>query len=71
MFQCAEFSRSPRLGRTECKNRLREGRFPLPDKPGLGFELSEDSLRKYPFGGTIGESELARKTGLDRLYEGR
>jgi galactonate dehydratase len=32
--------------------RMVNGRFPLPDKPGLGFELSEDSLKKYPFGGT-------------------
>ena len=29
-----------------------DGRFPLPDKPGLGFELSEAALKKYPFGGT-------------------
>jgi galactonate dehydratase len=32
--------------------RMVNGRFPLPDKPGLGFDLSEDALRKYPFGGT-------------------
>ena len=32
--------------------RMVNGRFPLLDKPGLGFELSEDALRKYPFGGT-------------------
>ncbi|MCC6587663.1 MAG: galactonate dehydratase [Bryobacterales bacterium] len=32
--------------------RMVNGRFPLPDKPGLGFELSEDALKKYPFGGT-------------------
>ena len=32
--------------------RMVKGRFPLPDKPGLGFELSEDALKKYPFGGT-------------------
>jgi galactonate dehydratase len=32
--------------------RMVDGRFPLPDKPGLGFELSEDALKKYPFGGT-------------------
>jgi galactonate dehydratase len=32
--------------------RMVNGRFPLPDKPGLGFELSEGSLKKYPFGGT-------------------
>ncbi|MEW5975503.1 MAG: galactonate dehydratase [Acidobacteriota bacterium] len=32
--------------------RMVDGRFPLPDKPGLGFELSEEALKKYPFGGT-------------------
>ena len=32
--------------------RMRAGRFPLPDKPGLGFELDEGKLKKYPFGGT-------------------
>jgi galactonate dehydratase len=32
--------------------RMVDGRFPLPAKPGLGFELSEESLKKYPFRGT-------------------
>jgi galactonate dehydratase len=32
--------------------RMVGGRFPLPDKPGLGFELSEAALSKYPFSGT-------------------
>jgi galactonate dehydratase len=32
--------------------RMVNGRFPLPQKPGLGFELTEDALKKYPFGGT-------------------
>ena len=32
--------------------RMVNGRFPLPDKPGLGFELTEKALAKYPFGGT-------------------
>jgi galactonate dehydratase len=32
--------------------RMVDGRFPLPDKPGLGFDLSEEAFRKYPFGGT-------------------
>jgi galactonate dehydratase len=32
--------------------RMVNGRFPLPDKPGLGFELTETALAKYPFGGT-------------------
>jgi L-alanine-DL-glutamate epimerase-like enolase superfamily enzyme len=32
--------------------RMVDGRFPLPEKPGLGFDLSEESLKKYPFQGT-------------------
>ncbi len=32
--------------------RMVDGRFPLPDKPGLGIEISEDALKKYPFQGT-------------------
>jgi galactonate dehydratase len=32
--------------------RMLNGRFPLSEKPGLGFELSEASLAKFPFGGT-------------------
>ena len=31
---------------------MKNGRFPLPDKPGLGFELSEAALAKSPFAGT-------------------
>jgi galactonate dehydratase len=32
--------------------RMVKGRFPLPEKRGLGFELTEDALKKYAFGGT-------------------
>jgi galactonate dehydratase len=32
--------------------RMVNGRFPLPEKPGLGFEMNEIALAKYPFGGT-------------------
>jgi galactonate dehydratase len=32
--------------------RMVNGRFPLPEKPGLGFDLKEEALQKYPFGGT-------------------
>jgi galactonate dehydratase len=32
--------------------RMVNGRFPLSQKPGLGFELTEAALKKYPFGGT-------------------
>jgi galactonate dehydratase len=33
--------------------RMVNGYFPLPDKPGLGFELTEQALAKYPFAGTV------------------
>jgi len=32
--------------------RMIDGRYPLPTKPGLGFEISEAVLKKYPFQGT-------------------
>ncbi len=32
--------------------RMVDGRFPLRDRPGLGFELSESALAKFPFAGT-------------------
>jgi galactonate dehydratase len=33
--------------------RMVNGRFPLPVKPGLGFDLNEEALKKYPFSGTV------------------
>jgi len=30
--------------------RMVDGRFLLPEKP--GFDLTEEALKKYPFGGT-------------------
>lgn len=32
--------------------RMVSGRFPLSDKPGLGFDMNERALAKYPFRGT-------------------
>lgn len=32
--------------------RMVDGRYPLPSKPGLGIEISEAALKKYPFQGT-------------------
>jgi len=32
--------------------RMVNGKYPLPEKPGLGFELTEDALKKYPFAGS-------------------
>lgn len=33
--------------------RMVNGYFPLPEKPGLGFDLTEEALAKYPFAGTV------------------
>ena len=32
--------------------RMVNGKFPLPTKPGLGFDLDESAFAKYPFAGT-------------------
>jgi galactonate dehydratase len=32
--------------------RMVNGKYPLPERPGLGFELTEDALKKYPFAGS-------------------
>ena len=32
--------------------RMVDGYYPLPDKPGLGIEISEEALARYPFQGT-------------------
>jgi len=32
--------------------RMVDGRFPLPEKPGLGFELNEDVLKPFAFAGS-------------------
>ena len=44
--------------------RMVNGRFPLPSKPGLGFELSEASLSKYPFGGSKPMARVFSRTAL-------
>jgi galactonate dehydratase len=33
--------------------RMVNGRYPLPEKPGLGFELNEAALKRHPFKGTV------------------
>ena len=38
--------------------RMVNGYFPLSDKPGLGFELTEEDLKKYPFLGTRAMPQL-------------
>src|SRR6516225_3530999 len=32
--------------------RMVNGKYPLPEKPGLGFDLTEEALKKYPFAGS-------------------
>ena len=43
--------------------RMIDGYFPLPTKPGLGFELSEEALKKYPFGGTRAMARVFHQDG--------
>ena len=43
--------------------RMVNGRFPLSDKPGLGFELTEEALNKYPFSGTVPMSRVFTADG--------
>ena len=43
--------------------RMVNGYFPLPDKPGLGFELSEEAIKKYPFEGTIPMARVFHEDG--------
>jgi galactonate dehydratase len=43
--------------------RMVKGRFPLPEKPGLGFELTEDALKKYPFGGSRAMARVFHEDG--------
>ena len=32
--------------------RMVDGRYPLPTRPGLGIDISEAALKRYPFQGT-------------------
>jgi galactonate dehydratase len=43
--------------------RMVSGRFALSQKPGLGFDLSEEALKKYPFGGTKPMARVFHKDG--------
>jgi hypothetical protein len=43
--------------------RMVDGRFPLAEKPGLGFELAEASFAKYPFGGTRPTARVFNEDG--------
>jgi galactonate dehydratase len=43
--------------------RMVNGKYPLPERPGLGFDLSEDALKKYPFAGTRPMTRVFHKDG--------
>ncbi len=43
--------------------RMVNGYFPLPEKPGLGIDLSEDALAKYPFEGTRSMARVFHEDG--------
>ncbi len=43
--------------------RMVNGKYPLPDKPGLGFELTEEALKKYPFAGSRPMARVFHKDG--------
>lgn len=43
--------------------RMVNGKYPLPDKPGLGFDLTEDALKKYPFQGSRPMARVFHKDG--------
>ncbi len=43
--------------------RMVDGYFPLPDKPGLGFEVNETALARHPFQGTIPMSRVWHEDG--------
>ncbi|MDE0104105.1 MAG: galactonate dehydratase [Bryobacterales bacterium] len=43
--------------------RMVDGYFPLPDKPGLGFDVDEAALGRHPFQGTIPMSRVWHDDG--------
>ncbi len=43
--------------------RMVNGKYPLPEKPGLGFELTEEALKKYPFAGSRPMARVFHKDG--------
>jgi galactonate dehydratase len=43
--------------------RMVNGKYPLPEKPGLGFDLAEGALKKYPFAGTRPMARVFHKDG--------
>lgn len=43
--------------------RMVNGKYPLPEKPGLGFDLTEDALKKYPFAGSRPMARVFHRDG--------
>jgi galactonate dehydratase len=43
--------------------RMVNGKYPLPDKPGLGFDLTEEALKRYPFAGSRPMARVFHKDG--------
>ena len=43
--------------------RMVNGRYPLPEKPGLGFDLTEEALKKYAFSGSRPMARVFHKDG--------
>jgi galactonate dehydratase len=43
--------------------RMVNGRFPLPEKPGLGFDLDEEVIKKHPFEGSRPMARLFHDDG--------
>lgn len=43
--------------------RMVNGKYPLPERPGLGFELTEQALAKYPFAGSRPMARVFHKDG--------
>ncbi len=43
--------------------RMVNGKYPLVEKPGLGFDLTEEALKKYPFAGSRPMARVFHKDG--------
>jgi galactonate dehydratase len=43
--------------------RMVNGKYPLPEKPGLGFDLTEEALKKYAFSGSRPMARVFHKDG--------
>jgi len=48
--------------------RMKNGYFPLPDKPGLGFALTEQAFAKHPFAGTKPMARVYHEDGFVAVW---